>query len=84
MAHVGRVVAIGDKFWTLEDGGWVAETARFSETLATGTLNEFERAPGKFFVAIGGIIMSGPGYIRYPKKRSKRVFGMPLTTTLCA
>jgi hypothetical protein len=55
MIDLGRVVAIGHDFIVLEDGGWVAETARFSEMLKTGALNEFERVPGWFLVARGSI-----------------------------
>jgi hypothetical protein len=56
MIALGRVKAIGRDFFTLEDGGWVAETARFSETLSRGTINEFERAPSWFLVGRGAIV----------------------------
>ncbi len=56
MCQVGRVVAIGRDFITLEDGGWVADTARFSTMLETGELNEFERAPGPWFLVGRGAI----------------------------
>jgi hypothetical protein len=56
MILLGVVTAIGRDFIVMADGGWVAETARFSETLATGSLNEFERAPSWFVVGRGGII----------------------------
>jgi hypothetical protein len=55
MIDVGRVRAIGRDFIVLEDGGWVADTGRFSEMLATGKLNEFERAPSWFLVGRGSI-----------------------------
>jgi hypothetical protein len=55
MIDLGRVVAIGRDFITLEDGGWVADTARFSTMLETGALNEFERVPSWFLVGRGAI-----------------------------
>jgi hypothetical protein len=68
MIQLGRVTAIGRDFITLEDGGWVADTARFSETLATGTLNEFERAPGWFLVGRGAIVDVYPWVHQIPKE----------------
>lgn len=56
MIQLGRVKSIGPDFIVLEDGGWVADTARFSETLERGTLNEFERAPSWFLVGRGAIV----------------------------
>lgn len=56
MIQVGRVVAIGRDFITLEDGGWVADTGRFSTMLETGSINEFERAPSWFVVGRGAIV----------------------------
>lgn len=55
MIDLGRVIAIGRDFIALEDGGWVADTARFSTMLETGALNEFERAPSWFLVGRGAI-----------------------------
>jgi hypothetical protein len=56
MMDVGRVKAIGEDFLVLEDGGWVADSGRFSEALATGRLNEFEQAPSWFLVNVGAIV----------------------------
>ena len=56
MIEIGRVTRMGvfPMPWVeLEDGGWVAETGRFGQTLATGALSEFERAPGTFIVWLG-------------------------------
>lgn len=55
MIDLGRVVAIGRDFITLEDGGWVADTGRFNEMLATGKLNEFERCETWFMVGRGAV-----------------------------
>ena len=56
MIQLGRVTHIGRDFITLDDCGWVADTARFSEMLATGKLNEFERAPSWCMVGRGAIV----------------------------
>ena len=56
MIQLGRVRSIGRDFIVLEEGGWVADTARFSETLATGKLNEYERAPSWILVGRGAIV----------------------------
>ena len=68
MAHVGRVVSIDGEFICLEDGGWVADTGRFSQMLSEGSLFEFERSPGRFLVAKGGLIDVWPWAHELPKK----------------
>jgi hypothetical protein len=72
MISIGRVVWVGQQlgvpFVLLEDGGWVAETARFSETLADGKLNEFERVPGRFLVALGSLVDAFPWDHALPKE----------------
>ena len=67
MIQLGRVKAIGRDFFVLEDGGWVADTARFNETLSTGDLNEFERAPSWFVVGRGAVIDIYPWTHDIPK-----------------
>lgn len=56
MIQLGRVRSIGRDFIVLDDGGWVADTGRFSEMLSKGTLGEFERAPGWIMVGRGAIV----------------------------
>ncbi len=68
MIQLGRVVHIGRDFITLEDGGWVADTARFSETLRSGKLNEFERAPSWFLVGRGAIVDVYPWTSKIPQE----------------
>jgi hypothetical protein len=67
MIDLGRVVSIGRDFIVLEDGGWVADTGRFSQMLATGVLNEFERAPSWFLVGRGAICDAFPWPHALPK-----------------
>jgi hypothetical protein len=72
MISIGRVVWVGQQqgvpLVLLEDGGWVAETARFSKTLADGDLNEFERVPGRFLVALGSLVDAFPWSHALPKE----------------
>lgn len=67
MIDVGRVKAIGRDFIVLEDGGWIADTGRFSEMLSKGTINEFERAPSWFLVGRGAICDAFPWTHEIPK-----------------
>lgn len=57
--HVGRIRQMGTfplPWILLEEGGWVAETAQFSQTLATGDLSEFEKAPKPFLIFLGASV----------------------------
>lgn len=66
MIQLGRVRAITPEFFVLDDGGWVADTARFSETLVNGTLNEFEKAPSWLMVSRGAIVDVYPWLVELP------------------
>lgn len=68
MIQLGVVKSIGRDFIVMDDGGWVADTARFSETLASGKLNEFERAPSWFLVGRGAIVDVYPWAHAIPKE----------------
>ena len=68
MIQLGRVKAIGRDFLVLEDGGWIADTGRFSDCLAKGTLGEFERADVEWFlVGRGAIVDAFPWKHALPK-----------------
>jgi hypothetical protein len=54
-------------FFHLEDGGWVADTARFGEMLATGAINEFERAPSWIVVGRGAFVDIYPWAHKLPQ-----------------
>ena len=56
MIQVGRVRDIGPDFFVLEEAGWVALTKRFSVTLETGALDEFEKAPSWILVGRGSVV----------------------------
>jgi hypothetical protein len=56
MTHVGSVKRILGRFVQLENGGWVADTSRFSEALASGRLGEFEKSEHPFWINADTII----------------------------
>jgi hypothetical protein len=56
MHYTGRVVAVTDSDVMLEDAAWIADTGRFADSLATGSLSEIEPYPGRVAVCRGGMI----------------------------
>lgn len=57
MIFTGKLTLVGDKEIVLEDCAWIAETARWADSLKTGELNEVEPYPtGKVIVGRGAII----------------------------
>lgn len=46
----------GSGFLSLGDAAWIADTGRFADALAKGTLNEIEPYPEGVLVAIGSIV----------------------------
>lgn len=68
MIQVGRVTKIGADFFVLEDASWVANTARFSETLAMGVLDEVERCPSWVLVGRGAVVDVFPWAHALPEK----------------
>lgn len=54
---VGRLVEVGRHELVLEECGWVADTGRFSECLASGVVAELEPHPsGRVLIGRGAII----------------------------
>lgn len=43
--HIGRLIAVTDTDLLLEGGGWLADSGRFGQCLAIGTVNEIEVVP---------------------------------------
>lgn len=52
----GQVDGTHASWLHLEDTAWIADTGRFSDALATGTLDEVEPYPGECFVAVGAVV----------------------------
>ena len=56
MADLGRLVAITDTDFVLEDASWIADTGRFSEALRSGTLSEVEPFPDRVIISRAAIV----------------------------
>jgi hypothetical protein len=52
----GRVVDVTDSDVLLEDAAWIADTGRFANSLADGTLSEVEPYPGRVAVCRGAMV----------------------------
>ena len=49
----GKIVAVGEHEILLTNAAWIADTGRWSEALAKGTLAEVEAYPPELIVALG-------------------------------
>ena len=56
MHYTGRVVSVTDSDVVLEDAAWIADTGRFAECLATGSLNEVEPYTNCVAVSRGAVV----------------------------
>lgn len=57
MFQTGRLAYVGEHELLLEDAAWIADTGRFGDALAKGTLNEVEAIPdGHLIVGRGSIV----------------------------
>lgn len=54
--YTGHLLTADGPFFHLEDAAWIADTGRFADALATGTLSEIEPYPGSCFVSAAAII----------------------------
>ena len=54
--YTGEVVACDDRWLTLKDVAWIADSGRWSNALRTGVLSEVEPYPdGEVLIAIGAV-----------------------------
>lgn len=53
--YTGRLAGAG-AWLALEDAAWIADTGRFSDALANGTLAEVEPYPGSCLVSAGAVV----------------------------
>ena len=56
MHYLGRLVAITDTDFVLEDASWLADSGRFSHCLQTGEVSEVEPFPDPAIVSRAGYI----------------------------
>ena len=54
--YTGRIVELTDTEIVLEDAAWIADTGRFADALAKGTLNEVEPFPGVVTLSRGAMV----------------------------
>jgi len=58
--YTGRVVSVSDRWVTLADAAWIADSGRWAAALATGTLSEVEPFPGEVLVSLGAVVDVSP------------------------
>jgi hypothetical protein len=58
--YTGRVVSVDDRWITLADAAWIADSGRWAEALARGTLSEVEPFPGEVLVGVGAVVDVSP------------------------
>ena len=59
MILTGRLVEVGPQELVLEDAAWIADTERWADALAKGTLREIEPYPtGRVIVGRGAVVDS--------------------------
>jgi hypothetical protein len=51
MIYTGCLVALTPTDFVLEDAAWIADTGRFADALASGSLSEVEPYPGSVIVS---------------------------------
>jgi len=51
MIYTGRLVALTASDFVLDDAAWIADTGRFADALAKGSLSEVEPYPGRVVVS---------------------------------
>ena len=57
MIDAGKLVAVTEHEFVLEDASWIADTGRFGKALEKGTFNEVEMFPaGQVIVGRGSLI----------------------------
>ena len=66
--YTGRLIGRADGYLHLEDAAWVADTGRFAEALAKGTLSEVEPYPGDCYVSEGAIVDVSPWLHDLPRE----------------
>lgn len=66
MYYVGELVAVNNRFFTLKNAAWVAETGRFSEAMSTGKFGQVELYPADLPVNVQTSGMIDFNEYRYP------------------
>ena len=56
MMYTGRLVSVTESDIVLEDAAWIADSGRYSDALAEGTLDEVEPYPNSVGVSRASIV----------------------------
>ena len=56
MMYTGRLVSVTESDIVLEDAAWIADSGRYANALAEGTLNEVEPYPNRVGVSRASIV----------------------------
>ena len=54
--YTGRLVSVTESDLVLDEAAWIADSGRFSNAIATGSLSEVEPYPGKVILSRGAIV----------------------------
>lgn len=54
--YTGKIAAIDKQWISLSDAAWIADTGRFANALASGSLNEVEPFPDCVNVSLGAVV----------------------------
>lgn len=68
MMYTGRVATVSAYSIKLEDAAWIADSGRYSEALATGSLNEVEVYPDGCNVTLQSVVDFAPWKHKLPKE----------------
>jgi hypothetical protein len=66
--YTGRLTST-DSFLHLDDAAWIADTGRFADALAKGTLNEVEPYPADCWVSAGSVVDVSEWAHELPRKQ---------------
>jgi hypothetical protein len=66
--YTGRVVFSDDRWITLSDAAWIADSGRWAAALATGSLSEVEPFPGQVMVGVGAVVDVSPWAHSLPRE----------------
>jgi hypothetical protein len=58
--YTGRITEVTDKWITLDDAAWIADSGRWADALRDGTLSEVEPYPGQVMISTGAVVDISP------------------------
>ena len=65
--YTGKLVAVVDGVYVLDDAAWIADAGRWSEALKSGVLSEVEPYPGRCYVERGAVVDVSPWNHELPR-----------------